>query len=140
MQSDPRNPLITPRSTGRLWQDREPAIMDRSAEFDHLKLHDPSIRHPTPVRQEPVARNRAVWVRASDLLARVSSRAAGTGIGWNVAAHRWTRRQVRRGLAAPGRATARTSQAITGRVSRLAPVSMFGAARSSPGSRSAVNR
>jgi len=67
------------------------------------------------------ARRSVEWVRPTDLISRVSARAAERGVEWNVHAHDWTRTQSRAGLADVRAKAARVTRTMTTRLTRTGP-------------------
>lgn len=130
MRPDPRERPITPRSAARPRREGLPQPADE-ATFDQLKIHDPSAQPTNVAIRSRTTQAAVVWVRGTDLLAQVGARMAHRSIALQTITSRWVRQHVHRSLVVTKHSTTRGAGVARTRISRLAPVSAFGARRSS---------
>lgn len=88
-----------------------------------LRLHpDPSLTTAaTSPEQEVDPRREIKWVRPTDLVERMSARAAERGVEWNVRAHEWARTQARAAISDARMKAASAGRTITARFTRTGP-------------------
>lgn len=123
----PTAQLHTPEPAAPLTDTMENSVAEETRGTDEaasgLRLHpDPSLATESSSPEEEADPRRQIkWVRPTDLVERMSARAAERGVEWNVRAHEWARTQARAAISDARMKTASLGRTITARFTRTGP-------------------